>query len=64
MENSYLVLTRKSGHSLKLEVPQSDGTTTTIVIDWLNSNGKVGIEAPREVGILRHELTTEENNHA
>lgn len=57
MDNSYLILTRKSGESLKLEVPHPDGTTTTINIDWLGSQ-RVGIEAPREVSIVRHELTT------
>lgn len=56
MDNSYLVLTRKTGDSLKLEVPQADGTTIAIHIDWLNGT-RIGIEAPREVAIVRHELT-------
>lgn len=56
MDNSYLVISRKSGDSLKLEVPQADGTTTTIHIDWLNNN-RIGAEAPVNVSILRHELT-------
>ena len=56
MDNSYLVLTRKAGQSLKIEVPHPDGTTTTINIDWLDK-GRIGVEAPREVSIVRHELT-------
>jgi carbon storage regulator CsrA len=56
MDNSYLVLTRKSGDSLTLEVPQADGTVTTIHIDWLD-NKRIGVEAPRNVSIVRHELT-------
>ena len=61
MDNSYLVITRKSGESLKLEVPQADGTTTTIHIDWLD-NKRIGVEAPRDVSIVRHELTVRQNN--
>jgi sRNA-binding carbon storage regulator CsrA len=56
MDNSYLVLTRKSGDSLTLNVPHPDGSSTTINIDWLEKSGKVGIEAPREVEVIRAEL--------
>ena len=58
MDNSYLVITRRSGDSLKLEVPLPDGSTTTIHINWLDK-GRIGIEAPRDVSIVRHELTME-----
>jgi carbon storage regulator CsrA len=56
MENPYLVLTRKAGESITLQVPDSNGTTTVINIDILEQKNKIGIEAPKDVLILRYEL--------
>jgi carbon storage regulator CsrA len=59
MNKSYLVLSRKAGESITLQFPDSNGTTTEINIDILEQKHRVGIEAPRDVLILRHELTLE-----
>lgn len=56
MDNSYLILSRKAGESITLQVPDSNGSTIGIHIDVLEQRNKIGIEAPREVIILRHEL--------
>ena len=58
MDNSYLVLSRKAGESIKLQVPDSNGTITEIHIDIVETGkqSKIGIEAPRSVTILRHEI--------
>lgn len=58
-DNTHLVLSRKKDQSIKIEVPDSNGTATTIYIDIASigeANVKLGIEAPREVSILRYEL--------
>ena len=52
-----LVLTRRPGESLVLTLPDDLGIepiTVTVL-----ENGKIGIEAPDEVGIIRAELLDE-----
>lgn len=59
-ENTKLVLARKEGESLTIQVPDSDGTTKTIFIDIAKigtTSIKVLVEAPSDVSILRYELT-------
>lgn len=56
---THLVLSRKANESLKIDVPDSNGTTTTIYVDVTSiqqNRVKLGIEAPREVNIVRFEL--------
>ena len=49
-----LVLTRRPGESIILEIPGVEPVTITLL-----ENGKIGIEAPDEVQIIREELLEE-----
>lgn len=48
----YLVLKRRPGEAITLDVPGADPVTITLV-QLTNGQASIGIEAPREVSILR-----------
>jgi len=49
-----LVLTRRPGESIILEIPGFDSAKVTLL-----DNGKIGIEAPEDIQIIREELLDE-----
>ena len=54
-----LVLSRKKGESVWIEVPQPDGNIKKIKMQIVNTSGKVvklGIDAPKDWKIYRDEL--------
>lgn len=56
---SYLTLTRRVNESIELIVPDSDGSQKVINIDVKSFKGRqvqIGIEAPKQVSIVRTEL--------
>jgi carbon storage regulator CsrA len=66
-----LVLSRKNLESLFIKVPMQDGTEKTIKVQVVGAGGKgkvvrLGVEADRDVTILRQELLekVQENNAA
>ena len=61
-DNTHLILSRRKNESLQIEVPDLNGTITTIFIDIEDvhrNQVKIGIEAPKAVSILRYELAGE-----
>lgn len=59
-----LILTRKIDQSIIIQGDLSQGNITIMVLGVERDRVKIGIDAPAEVSVLRHELLDEAANNA